>query len=127
MTSLMTFAKTILVGHASGGMPEAEAGEGLPTKIYWVIADGGLILFSFGEQRANERRLDLAARIYGLSPAQRTLAGHVAQGLTLGQIAARMSVSESTARTHLNRVFDKTGVRTQPALVRVLLSAVSPV
>ena len=34
-----------------------------------------------------------------------------------------MGTTESTARTHLNRVFDKTGVRTQPALVRVLLSA----
>lgn len=105
----------------------AEAGEGLPTRIYWVIADGGMILFAFGDQRANEQRLDLAARIYRLSPAQRTLAGHVAEGLTLGQIAERMSITESTARTHLNRVFEKTGVRTQPALVRVLLSTISPV
>jgi DNA-binding CsgD family transcriptional regulator len=105
----------------------AEAGEGLPTSIYWIIADGGMVLFSFGEQRANERRLDLAARIYRLSPAQRKLAGHVAEGMTLGQIAARMSITENTARTHLDRVFEKTGVRTQPALVRVLLSAIAPV
>jgi DNA-binding CsgD family transcriptional regulator len=105
----------------------AEAGEGLPTSIYWVIADGGMILFSFGEQRANEKRLDLASRVYRLSPAQRKLAGHVAEGLTLGHIAERMSITENTARTHLDRVFEKIGVRTQPALVRVLLSTVSPV
>lgn len=105
----------------------AEAGEGLATRIYWVIADAGLILFSLGEQRANEQRLDMAARIYGLSPAQRTLAGLVSEGLSLGEIAARMGISANTARTHLNRVFDKTGVRTQPALVRVLLTAFAPV
>lgn len=105
----------------------AEQGEGLPTRIYWVIADAGMILFSFGEQRANERRLDIAARLYGLSPAQRSLAGLVAEGLTLAEIAARMGITANTARTHLNRVFDKTGVRTQPALVRVLLSAIAPI
>ena len=105
----------------------AEAGEGLPTSIYWVIADGGMILFSLGSPRANEQRLDLASRVYRLSPAQRRLAGHVAEGLPLTQIAQRMSITENTARTHLDRVFDKTGVRTQPALVRVLLSIVSPV
>lgn len=51
----------------------------------------------------------------------------MAEGLTLGQIAERMSISESTARTHLDRVFEKTGVRAKPALVRVLLSIVSPI
>jgi DNA-binding CsgD family transcriptional regulator len=104
-----------------------EAGEGLPTSIYWVIADAGIVLFSFGDPELSERRLDMAARIYGLSPAQRVLAGHVAEGLTLGEIAGRMQISPNTARTHLNRVFDKTGVRTQPALVRVLLTAIAPV
>ena len=104
-----------------------EAGEGLPTSIYWVIADAGIVLFSFGDPALSERRLDMAARVYGLSPAQRTLAGHVAEGLTLAEIAERMEITANTARTHLNRVFDKTGVRTQPALVRVLLTAIAPI
>lgn len=47
----------------------AEAGEGVATSIYWVIADGGMILFSFGLPRVKEQRLDLAARVYRLSPA----------------------------------------------------------
>ncbi|MEO8684495.1 MAG: LuxR C-terminal-related transcriptional regulator [Devosia sp.] len=103
-----------------------EAGEGLPTRIWWIIANAGMIHFSFGENQISKTRLDVAALIYGLSPAQKTLAAMVAEGLSLTQIAQRMSIRSSTARTHLDRVFVKTGVRTQTALVRVLLSAASP-
>jgi DNA-binding CsgD family transcriptional regulator len=38
-----------------------------------------------------------------------------------------MKIKPSTARTHLERIFDKTGVRSQPALVRLLLLAAAPV
>lgn len=37
--------------------------------------------------------------------------------------AERLEISINTARTHLQRAFDKTGVHSQPALVRRLLSA----
>jgi DNA-binding CsgD family transcriptional regulator len=104
-----------------------EAGEGLPTKVYWVMAEAGMILFAFGPQKLDERRLSLAAAVYGLSPAQVKIAALVAEGLTLPEIATRMGVTVNTARTHLDRVFDKVGVRTQPALVRVLLLVVAPI
>jgi DNA-binding CsgD family transcriptional regulator len=103
-----------------------EAGEGIASRIYWVIADGGMIMLSLGNTMVSEDRLKVAALIYGLSPAQRRVAALVAEGLTLAEIAARMAITSNTARTHLDRIFEKTGVRTQTALVRVLLSAVSP-
>jgi DNA-binding CsgD family transcriptional regulator len=103
-----------------------EAGEGLPTKVYWVVAEAGMLLFAFGEQKLDERRLGLAAWVYGLSPGQQRVAALIAEGLSLTEIAERMAISPNTARTHLNRIFDKTGVRTQPALVRMLLTAASP-
>jgi DNA-binding CsgD family transcriptional regulator len=112
--------------HAS--MPiVVEAGEGLATRIYWVIADAGTIVFSFGNLQISEDRLRLAASIYELSPGQQRVAALVAEGLSLAEIAERMQVTHNTARTHLKRIFEKTGVRSQTALVRVLLSAVSPV
>ncbi|MGB3338779.1 MAG: helix-turn-helix transcriptional regulator [Devosia sp.] len=104
-----------------------ERGEGLPTQICWVIGEGGMVSFSFDHAGLSQARLDMAAIIYQLSPMQRQLAGHVAQGLSLPEIAIAMGVTTNTARTHLNRVFEKTGVHSQPALVRVLLSAASPV
>lgn len=111
-----------------GAMPILiEAGEGLPTRICWVIADGGMILFSLGEPELSQNRLDMAAVIYGLSPAQKRLAGQVIEGRTLNEIAALMGISVATARTHLQRIFDKTGIHNQPALVRVLLSVSAPV
>lgn len=104
-----------------------EAGEGLPTRIWWVMRDGDMILFSMGNSGLSRDRLDFAAQIYGLSATQTRLAALVAEGLSLTDIAGRMGITANTARTHLNRIFDKTGVRTQPALVRVLLSAAAPV
>ena len=104
-----------------------EAGEGLPTRVWWVIAGNGLIAFLIGDSHLNERRLDAAAAIFGLSPAQKTLAGFVADGLSLPEIAEKMAITANTARTHLERIYEKVGVRTQPALVRVLLSTASPV
>lgn len=102
------------------------AGQDLPTKVWWVIAESDMILFSMGDRGLTEHRLDAAALVYGLSPAQRRLAGHIAQGLSLVGSAQAMKITPSTARTHLERIFDKTGVRHQPALVRVLLSAAAP-
>lgn len=103
-----------------------EAGEGLAARIYWVIADAGVIMFSFSRAALDESRLAFAAAVYGLSPAQSQLVRLVAEGLALPEIAERMNITPHTARTHLNRVFDKTGVRSQAALVRVLLTAVAP-
>jgi DNA-binding CsgD family transcriptional regulator len=117
---------SFLVGR--GSIPVVlEAGEGLPTRVWWLIADNGLIVFLIGDSSFSERRLDAAAAVFGLSPAQKRLAGLVAEGLSLPEIAERMAITANTARTHLERVYEKVGVRTQPALVRILLSTAAPV
>jgi DNA-binding CsgD family transcriptional regulator len=113
---------------ARGALPVVlEGGEGVAAKVWWVIADGDKIWFSIGDPSLNETRLAAAAAIYGLSPAQQHVAKFIADGLTLAEIAARTGVTTNTARTHLDRIYDKIGVRTQPALVRVLLTASAPV
>jgi DNA-binding CsgD family transcriptional regulator len=101
-------------------------GQGSAAKIWWVIAESGKILFSIGDQGLTEQRLEVAAAVYSLSPAQKRVAAHVAEGMTLDEIAAAMNIKRATARTHLERIFDKTGVRSQPALVRLLLLAAVP-
>ena len=68
----------------------------------------------------------MAAVVYGLSPAQKLVAGHIVAGLSIGEIAEAMQIKPNTVRTHLDRIFEKTGVRNQTALVRVLLSIVTP-
>lgn len=103
-----------------------DAGAGQPTRIWWVIADEGQISFSFGGRPVSEDRLEMTAHIFDLSPSQKKLAGLLAEGLALPQVAERMGITHNTARTHLQRVYEKTGVSTQTALVRVLLSTTSP-
>jgi DNA-binding CsgD family transcriptional regulator len=105
----------------------ADAGDELPMRVYWLMMDAGKITFSFGSDRVSEERLDMAAAIYGLSPTQKRLAALVTEGVAVPEIARRMRIRTNTARTHLQRIFDKTGVRTQPALVRVMLSVVPPI
>jgi DNA-binding CsgD family transcriptional regulator len=118
-TSLLAARRALPVVH--------EAGEGLPTRVWWVIAGNGLIVFLIADASLSERRLEAAAAVFGLSPTQKKLAGLVADGLSLPEIAERMEITANTARTHLERIYEKVGVRTQPALVRVLLSTGSPV
>jgi DNA-binding CsgD family transcriptional regulator len=50
----------------------------------------------------------------------------IAQGNDLTQAAERLGVSVNTVRTHLQRMFDRTGARSQSALVGILLSAEAP-
>lgn len=53
------------------------------------------------------------AAAFGLTPRECEIACLVAQGFTLPEVAERLGISLTTARTHLSRLFDKTGTRTQ--------------
>ena len=46
-----------------------------------------------------------------LSPREEDVLRHVALGLRNAEIAERLSISEETVKTHLNRIFRKLGVR----------------
>jgi len=69
-----------------------------------------------------DRRLKFAQKVFGLSEGQLRVARKIALGAGLKVLAADLGISVNTARTHLSRLYEKTGVRSQPALVRLLLS-----
>jgi DNA-binding CsgD family transcriptional regulator len=111
-----------------GSLPVVlDAGEGSPAKVWWVIGDAGTILFSLGGPGREARQLEAAGVVFRLSAAQKAVTAHVIAGRRLEEIAKLMGIKESSARTHLDRVFEKSGVRTQGALIRVLLSIAAPV
>lgn len=87
-------------------------GGGLPTPVGWVVADAGAIYFVLDGQPMTDKRLDVAAAIYGLSAGQRRLAGFIADGLSLPDAAHEMAISANTSRTHLQRIYDKTASTT---------------
>jgi DNA-binding CsgD family transcriptional regulator/PAS domain-containing protein len=61
-------------------------------------------------------------KMYGLSPAESGLAARIVGGMSLRQAAAAIGITDNTARTHLKRVFVKTGARRQSDLVRRALT-----
>lgn len=69
-----------------------------------------------------DRRLQVAQAVFGLSNGQMNVARRIAAGESLKCVANTLGISVNTARTHLARLYDKTGVKSQTALVRLLLS-----
>lgn len=62
-------------------------------------------------------------QLYGLTPAETRLIGLLARGHTLEAAADALGIALSTARTHLARIFHKTGTSRQAELVRLVMSA----
>jgi DNA-binding CsgD family transcriptional regulator len=86
-----------------------------------VMVQDGEVFVALDDPARIARRLQLANVVYGLSDAQMRLAQEIVGGLSLPATAERLGISLNTARTHLSRVFEKTGVSNQAALVRCLL------
>lgn len=65
--------------------------------------------------------LAVFARHFGLTPAQAALAHELVRGDGAAAAASRLGISYATARTHLLQIFQKTDVRRQAELVRLML------
>lgn len=87
-----------------------------------VQVHGGRIYVCFGDDDRIAHSIRSASIVFGLSDSQHRLTLLVAGGLGLEEAAAEMGVTVNTARTHLRRMYDKTGARNQAALLRTLLA-----
>jgi DNA-binding CsgD family transcriptional regulator len=97
--------------------------------VCWVLTEGsgsGAVLVSLNNLTFAQEQLDAATVVFGFSPAQQRLAEMIAAGRDLVAASGALGVSINTARTHLQRIFEKTGVRSQAALIRTLLSMSRP-
>ena len=77
------------------------------------------------ENRSQASR-EMVQRLFGLTPAESSLALLLADGLSLDEATAQLGVRKNTARAQLRAIFSKTGVTRQTALVRLLLASVTP-
>ena len=66
---------------------------------------------------------EMVAQTFRLTRREASVAALLAAGRALPQIAATLTIAETTARTHLKRIYQKTGCRNQADLVRVILRA----
>ena len=66
------------------------------------------------------------AKLYGLTGGELRVLLALAQGLGGKEAADMLGISEPTVRTHLQRIFSKTGTSRQADLLRLLQSATPP-
>jgi DNA-binding CsgD family transcriptional regulator len=84
-------------------------------------APAAAVFVSDPDVRADSNQQHLR-ELYALTVVEARLAAWLAQGKSINEAAAAMGITINTARAYLKRIYDKTGVRRQPELVRVLLS-----
>ena len=86
-----------------------------------LTGEAALLVFAQPVAAANPARLEHALQqLFGLTDAERRLAVALLQHADLALAAQACGVAASTAQTRLKVVFDKTGERSQPALIRLL-------
>lgn len=78
-----------------------------------------IALFVTKETRPSDHVVKIVSRTYGLTPSEETVFGHIADGKTQSEIASLLGVASSTVKSHLLRVFHKTGTKRQVDIVRL--------
>ncbi|OWJ57075.1 hypothetical protein BWR60_34395 [Inquilinus limosus] len=68
----------------------------------------------------------LLQELFGLTAAEAGLAVEIGRGDGIQAAADRLAISGNTARTHLARIFEKTGTGRQAELVRLLAQCSLP-
>ena len=81
-----------------------------------------VMVFGSSEEKCLQRIIDAQTR-FGLTRAEGRLLAALFEGCSVPQAAHRLGVARTTARTHLQRVFDKTGARRQGDLLRLVAYA----
>ena len=97
---------------------------GAPPLLVTVIPVGGgplVALFVMDPDLAGTPSPALLQELFGLTAAEAVFAAEISRGDGLQAVAERLAIAQTTARTHLTRIFEKTGTRRQAELVRLLM------
>lgn len=123
-------ARTLLAPDTGGGRLQILGGAG-PLMLQCAPFPGALaypspqrpalIVIVTDPQHRMRQRMAALRRQFGLTAAEAELAIAVVQTGNRKAAAAARGVSDATARTQLTSIFDKTGVRRQTELVRLLM------
>jgi DNA-binding CsgD family transcriptional regulator/PAS domain-containing protein len=69
---------------------------------------------------------EILIAVFGLTPAESRVMLAVGEGATPAQAALRLHITENTVKTHLARVYTKSGAHRQSDIVQLLMSIGSP-
>jgi DNA-binding CsgD family transcriptional regulator/PAS domain-containing protein len=71
--------------------------------------------------------MDAIGALFGLTPAEKSIAAHVAAGRKPSEIAAMNGTTENTVRTQIGNLFDKTSTNDQRDLILLIKDLTPPV
>jgi DNA-binding CsgD family transcriptional regulator/PAS domain-containing protein len=83
------------------------------------------IVFVTDPEAKVEMTPEALARLYGLTGAESRLVEQLMQGESLVHAAERLGISHNTARTHLQRIYQKTETSHQGQLLKLLVSGIT--
>jgi DNA-binding CsgD family transcriptional regulator len=72
-------------------------------------------------EQVSERPEVVLMRLYGLTPAEAKVAALIVRGMSARQAAEGLAISYNTVKSHLKRVFAKTGTKRQGDLIRLIV------
>lgn len=85
----------------------------------------GLFILTVDDpQRMIDRNVDEVAEACGLTPTEARMLGLIVKGMDTVAAARKLGIARTTARTHLQRLFAKTGTARQSELVRFVATFV---
>jgi DNA-binding CsgD family transcriptional regulator len=90
---------------------------------WFVTGRPAAIVFVADPDSAPQTAQDQLSNLYRLTPAEAAVAMVIARGEGLQVVADELEISLSTARTHLQHVFEKTETRRQAELVRLIAAS----
>ncbi|MBP6798341.1 MAG: helix-turn-helix transcriptional regulator [Luteimonas sp.] len=93
---------------------------GVASCVGHALAADAAVLLLRDPDRLPEGSVESLALAFDLTPREAELALALAQGAPLAQVACQLGIGAGTARQYLKRVFAKTGVARQSALVGLL-------
>lgn len=86
-----------------------------------AVGDVAAIVLIVDPDRDLLMRTEILSRAYDLTPAEVGICEQLGAGRSISEAAARLSITDATARTHLKRILDKTGTHRQAELIRLLV------
>lgn len=84
-------------------------------------------IFVAGASTTPGRACKVLSVLYALTPAETRVLEQIAAGRSGGVAANELGIAPSTVKTHLLRIFDKTGTRSQADLARLTVKLASPI
>lgn len=99
----------------------AAATRGVPTSLRVQLLQGGGALLIQSEPEHRARRVEQAARRYGLTARQTQVLGELARGKSNAEIACALGCSPPTVEVHLRAISDKLDVESRAGILARLL------